>query len=100
MLRVFSYTLLGLLMTIMGTAAVAGIAQVTPRYSVGSVMVAANSVSLQQAAKIAKQNYGGKVVKADTQKRGGRLVHHIRLINKGRVKTVLIDARSGQVISP
>ncbi|WP_164549035.1 PepSY domain-containing protein [Amphritea opalescens] len=100
MLRAFSYTLLGLLMTVTATTAVAGVTEVRPEYSFVSMMLAANSVSLPQAAKIAKHNYGGKVVKAETQKRGGRLVHHIRLINKGRVKTVLIDAGSGQVISP
>lgn len=101
MFRAFSYTLLALLLTMTaGGIATAGVAEIKPEFSVASMMLAGNIVSLQQAAKMAKQNHGGKVVKAETQNRNGRLVHHIRLINSGRVKTVLIDANTGQEISP
>lgn len=101
MFRAFSKTLFALLMvTIMGTVAAAEVVEARTEFRVESMSLAANEVSLQQAAAIAKQDHGGKVVKAETRDRDGRLVHFIRLINNGRVKTVLIDAESGQEISP
>ncbi|MDO6565301.1 PepSY domain-containing protein [Amphritea sp. 1_MG-2023] len=98
MFRGLSYVFLVLLLTAtQGTVAAAGEEKIG---FAAMTMMTANSVSLQQAAKAAKQNHGGKVVKAETQKRGKRLVHHIRLINHGRVKTVLVDADTGREISP
>ncbi|WP_299197242.1 PepSY domain-containing protein [uncultured Amphritea sp.] len=82
------------------TTAEAGAGKLKPEFRIDPMSYAANAVSLQQAAATAKQNHGGKVVKAETQNRGGRLVHHIRLVNNGRVKTVLIDAETGQELSP
>lgn len=102
MLRAFSHTLVALLiLSVAGTVAAARLpVEKTPEVRVAPIMLAANTVSLQQAAAKAKQSYGGKVVKAETRGRGGRQIHHIRLINNGRVKTVLIDATTGQEVSP
>ncbi len=101
MYRAFSYVLPVLLVVVMSaTTAVAGAGRLTPEFRIDAMDIAANRVSLQQAAAMAKQNHGGKVVKAETLSRGGRLVHHIRLVNNGRVKTVLIDAETGQELSP
>ncbi len=102
MLRAFSQTLLVLLiMSIAGTVTAARLpVELTPEFGSEPMVLAGNTVSLQQAAARVKQNHGGKVVKAETRTRGGRQVHHIRLINNGRVKTVLIDAITGQEVSP
>lgn len=101
MSRAFSYVLSVLLVVVMSaTTAVAGTGKLKPEFRNDAMSYAVNAVSLQQAAAMAKQNHGGKVVKAETQSRGGRLVHHIRLVNNGRVKTVLIDAQTGQELSP
>lgn len=53
-------------------------------------------VSLQQAVALAQERYSGQVVRAETVARGGRQVHEIRLLDDGRVRTVRIDAQSGQ----
>lgn len=100
MLRALSYTLFGLLLTISVGSVAAGVAEIEPELDTMSMLLAGNAVSLQQAAKVVKKNYGGQVVKAETQTRRGRLVHHIRLINKGRVQTVLIDVATGREIAP
>ncbi|BBB24792.1 PepSY domain-containing protein [Amphritea japonica] len=102
MLRAFSQTLLVLLvMSAAGTAAAARLpVELMPESRSESMVLAGNTVSLQQAAASVKQSHGGKVVKAETRTRGGRQVHHIRLIKTGRVKTVLIDAATGQEVSP
>lgn len=62
-------------------------------------VVAGDGVSLQQAASRARKQHGGKVVKAETVTLQGREVHQIRLVNGGRVSTVIIDAASGQEIT-
>jgi uncharacterized membrane protein YkoI len=55
-------------------------------------------VSLQQAVAIARQRYRGRVVRAETISRNGRRVHEVRILDEeeGRVRTVQIDAESGQ----
>ncbi len=101
MFRAFSYLLSALLVVVLSVnTAVAGAGELRPEFRIDAMSFAAGRVSLQQAAAIAKQNYGGQVVKAETQRRAGRTIHHIRLVNNGRVKTVLIDAETGQELSP
>lgn len=102
MLKAFSHMLLALLiLSVAGTVAAARLpVERMPEFRIESMVLAANKVSLQQAATRVKQSHGGKVVKAETRNRGGRQIHHIRLINNGRVKTVLIDATTGQEVSP
>lgn len=56
------------------------------------------SVSLDQAVSIAQRRHPGRVVRAETTMRNGRLVHEIRILgDDGRVVTVRIDAASGEV---
>lgn len=102
MLKVFSHTLLVLLiLSVTGTVAAARLsAERMPEYRMTPMILAAKTVSLQQAAAKVKQSHGGKVVKAETRNRGEQQIHYIRLINNGRVKTVLIDATTGQEVSP
>jgi uncharacterized membrane protein YkoI len=56
-------------------------------------------VSLQQATAMARMRYPGTVVRAETVQMGDRLVHEIRILgDDGRVRTVRIDARTGQFL--
>jgi uncharacterized membrane protein YkoI len=55
------------------------------------------SVSLEQAIAMAQSRYRGRVVRAETTTRGGRVQHEIRILGEdGRVRNVRIDAQSGQ----
>ena len=56
-------------------------------------------ISLSQATQIALQRNPGRVVRAETIDRGGRRVHHIRILGgDGRVRTVRVDANSGRIL--
>ena len=56
-------------------------------------------VSLSEAVAIVKDRYGDvTVLKAETKRRGDRLEHRIRFLAPGgRVKTVHVDAYSGEI---
>ncbi len=57
------------------------------------------SLSLQEATAIATRQVQGRVVRAETVSRGGRLIHEIRILGEdGRVRTVRIDAETGQML--
>lgn len=56
-------------------------------------------VSLEQATAMAASRFQGRVVRAETKMRGGRREHEIRILGEdGRVRTVRIDAQSGQFL--
>jgi uncharacterized membrane protein YkoI len=53
---------------------------------------------MDQAVKMVERRFHARVVKAVTQKDGGRTVYQLRLLNDaGRVWTVRVDAASGSV---
>jgi hypothetical protein len=57
------------------------------------------AVSLEQATAMAQRQYSGRVVRAETKNRGGRTEHEIRILgDDGRVRTVRIDAQTGQFL--
>lgn len=61
--------------------------------------VAAASVSMEQAVKLAEQRYKAKVVRAETQSTDGRTVYVLRMLNEsGHVWIVRVDASSGAVL--
>jgi len=63
------------------------------------MVIAAASVSMEQAVKMAEQRYKAKVVRAETQHNDGRTVYILRLLNEsGRVWTVRVDATNGSVL--
>jgi uncharacterized membrane protein YkoI len=63
-----------------------------------SVRLAAAGVSLDEAVAMVRNRYGGKVIGADTVEEHGRKVHVIKLLSdKGRVRTVKVDAESGKI---
>lgn len=54
-------------------------------------------LTLQQAVAIAMRRYDGRVVRAETKIINGARVYEIRMIDSsGRVRTVRIDAKTGQ----
>jgi hypothetical protein len=60
---------------------------------------AAQSVSMEEAVKMAEQRFHARVVKAEAQRGDGRTVYVLRLLNEaGRVWTVRVDAASGAVL--
>ncbi len=51
--------------------------------------------SLEQAINSVKRRYGGRIVSAYTEVRGGREIHVVRVLTKeGNVKTVRVPGRS------
>ncbi len=52
----------------------------------------------QQAAKLVRSRFGGKVLKVSTKKVNGRVAYRVKLIKKdGHIVSVLVDAQSGQI---
>src|SRR5579872_1538597 len=63
------------------------------------VALAAPSMTMDQAVKMAEERYHARVVKAETQRGDGHIVYVLRLLNEsGRVWTVRVDAASGTVL--
>ena len=63
------------------------------------IAVAAASVSMDQAVKMAEQRFKAKVVRAETQRNDGRTVYVLRMLNEsGRVWTVRVDASNGALL--
>jgi hypothetical protein len=75
-------------------------AATTPRDAEPTAQIAQqSSLSLAQATAIATRQVQGRVVRAETVNRGGRVIHEIRILGEdGRVRTVRIDAETGQML--
>ncbi len=59
---------------------------------------AAGGMTMDQAVKMASKRFHARVVKAETQKEGGRNVYVLRLLNEtGHVWTVHVDSATGAV---
>jgi uncharacterized membrane protein YkoI len=54
-------------------------------------------ISLSEAVKMAKRQYGADVVRAEARSERGRTVYHLLLHSEGRVWTVRVDARTGEM---
>jgi len=93
-----NHLLVVLLLTLSGFSLSAQ-AELNSVFMLKPVVLAQAGVNLQQAAGQVRKKYGGKVVKAATVSKGGRQIHQIRLVKEGRVKTVQIDASTGQEIA-
>ncbi|WP_027853523.1 PepSY domain-containing protein [Marinobacterium litorale] len=65
-----------------------------------SSLLVQSEIDLKRAVQIAMEAFGGEVVKADEIVRDGQRLFQIRLVNKGRVRDVLVDALSGKIINP
>lgn len=65
----------------------------------GSLTIAAASVSLEQAVKMAEQRFKARVVRAETQHDAGHTVYVLRMLNEsGHVWTVRVDASNGALL--
>jgi uncharacterized membrane protein YkoI len=63
------------------------------------VAIAAATVSMEQAVKMAEQRFKAKVVRAETQHNDGHIVYVLRMLNEsGRVWTVRVDASNGALL--
>jgi uncharacterized membrane protein YkoI len=52
----------------------------------------------QQAARIVKSRFGGKVLKVSKKQNNGRIGYKVKLIKKdGHIITVLVDAHTGRI---
>ena len=61
--------------------------------------VAAASVSLEQAVKMAEQRFKARVVRAETQHDAGHTVYVLRMLNEsGHVWIVRVDASNGALL--
>ena len=59
---------------------------------------AAPMVSRDEAAALARQITGGRVLDIQTEARNGRIVYRIKVLWDGSVRVVRIDAQSGNVL--
>ena len=57
--------------------------------------------SLDQAVSEARERYDGRVLSAETERRGGRESHNIRVLTPdGRVKNLRMDPNTGRFEEP
>jgi len=62
-------------------------------------MTFANTISMDQAVKIAEQRFQARVVRAEAEKDGEHTIYVLRMLNEsGRVWTVRVDASNGAVL--
>ena len=55
-------------------------------------------ITLDQAVAMAERRFQARVVRAETQRDGERIIYVLRLLNSaGRVWTVRVDAQTGQI---
>lgn len=55
-------------------------------------------ISLAEATRMVQQRFGGQVLRAETRRDDGRVVHRIRVLTEdGRVRTVQVDAATGRM---
>ena len=79
--------------------ALVGIPAVRATEAPQPIRVAAASVSMEQAVKMAEQRFKAKVVRAEAEHSEGRTVYVLRMLNEsGRVWTVRVDASNGAVL--
>ena len=78
----------------------AGVAPAGPPHTIFARAAAEGRVSLDQAIREVRSRYGDvTILKARTKKRNGSRVHTIKfLTDSGRVRTVRVDADSGQIL--
>jgi uncharacterized membrane protein YkoI len=64
------------------------------------VSAAAEPITKQQAATIAKSQFPGRVISVDESKRDNTTVYRVKVLDKkGGMHTIVIDHQSGSVLS-
>lgn len=66
--------------------------------SVGTSSVFAKDIPPSKAGEIVKKRHGGKVINIRTSRTNTRTVHKVKIIRKGRIRSVPVDAKSGKII--
>ena len=84
----------------LGAATAHGAARTLPAAAaVGTIVLAAAGVSLDQAVAMVQQRFNARVVRADVRDEGGHTIYVLRLLNEsGRVWIVRVDAASGAIM--
>ncbi len=87
-----------LLLSLLLAAAAGSLAPLAAAAAPGAPVVAqSNGMSLQEAVRRVQRQYGGRIVSAHTETRGGREVHVIRVMtDDGTVRTVRMPGRSAR----
>lgn len=68
--------------------------------SVSAPGIAAESISKQEAATIAKSRFQGRVIAVDESRQDSTTVYRVKVLDKkGGMHTVIIDYQSGSIIS-
>ena len=63
------------------------------------LVLAAGTISMDQAVKMVEQRFHARVVKAETQRDGARSVYVLRLLDaSGKVWTVRVNAADGTLL--
>jgi len=88
---------LGLSLLLMLSPAISAAPVTSPE---ASLLLAQNSISLQQAVARVKEKYGGRVLKAEPATVKGRAGYRIRVMSNGRIREFLVDASSGRLMRP
>lgn len=58
----------------------------------------AKDIPPSRAGEIVKQRHGGKVINVRTSRTNQKTVHNVKIIQKGRIRSVPVDAKSGKII--
>ena len=67
--------------------------------AVRGFVLAAAGMSMDQAVKMVEQRFKARVVRAETQHEGGRMIYVLRVLNdSGQVWLVRVDAASGAIL--
>lgn len=54
-------------------------------------------ISLDEAVSRVRRRIDGEVISAKTRYEGGRPVHYVKVYDRGRVRTIRVDAASGRI---
>jgi len=76
-------------------ALLAGHLIVTPTAFAQGREAPAARISLDQATNMVRRRTKGKVISARTQRNGSRVVHRVKVLDNGKVRTYSVDASSG-----
>jgi len=75
-------------------AATGAIADLENDRQVMAAALQSGGPSLSEAVEQVRRQYGGRIISAETRRRGNREVHHIKVLTpKNKVKTVKINGR-------
>lgn len=64
----------------------------------GHTPMADKGMSLDEAVSVIRRRTGGKVVRSETVKKGGKRIHMIRVLTKdGHMRDYRVDAKTGRI---